>query len=125
MIITSTLLLIIVGVCVIALAIGHFTSRQEIYFLGVIFLFLTGLYTAAYGLDERVGDVTSTNQTISGGDTSYSTVSTIVYEKQSTAQNTAIGLALVILSAGLALEFYSRRGKEERRKNESIEVDDA
>lgn len=112
------------GLSLVALGIGIFAERNEVYFCGVILLLFTGLLVLQGGINNSSGQLTNTSQTMIGNDTNYVTSTTFVYETTSDYWTNGIGLLLIVIAAGLSLHFYTAKKDREKSELESIDVKD-
>jgi hypothetical membrane protein len=120
MILTSTtfILFLIAGLGV--LGIGIFSKNQLAYYLGVLIIFFNGLMVLQNGFSEQTGQ--AINESVAGNMTS--TAIAYTYTQSSGVWSNGIGLLLIVIAAGLALHFFRAGKEEERKKQESLEVDD-
>lgn len=113
MLLTTTTFLILLGVSVLSVALGLFGKKNELYILGVVLLLFTGLWTLQEGISEPVGSVAN--------ETGNITLTTTTYEATSTVWGNGFGLLMVVVAAGLGLNFVRNRSEEKREKMESVD----
>lgn len=117
MLLTTTTAIAFVLVAVLALGVGIFSKRNEVYMLGIVLLLFMGLWILQSGFSESIGGVLV-------DDGNSTTTVTETFETSNTVWSNGFGLLLIVTAAGLGLHFY-RAGKDEKqRKHDSIDVED-
>lgn len=114
MIITTAMLLFFIAVSVAIVAIGMFFEKQEVYFLGVLLLFFTGLMVLQTGFVERMGEISH--------EENGTTTTIYSYESVSNTWNNGIALLCIVFAAGLSLHFYTAKKQREEKERDSLEV---
>lgn len=120
MLLTSTTFILFLLSGIACLAIGVFSKNQLSYYLGVFIIFFTGLMVLQLGFSEQTGQ--QLNESNDGNITS--TTVSYAYTQSSGMWTNGIGLLLIIISAGLALNFYKERKEEREKKDNSLDVED-
>lgn len=125
MIFTATTILFFFLIGVGAVALGHFTKRQELYIFGVVVIFFMGLVILDDGVAVQTGvQINETDTQNPNNTTSIDRVDTYVFNQEKDAFTNGLGLLSVLVAAGLALTWWQGRKKEKEQKLRSIELDD-
>jgi len=99
-------------IALLALGIGHFSKRIELYFFGIIIMLFMGLFMINNGVAEQTGESIAVNQTVVGNETMIAQTTTFVYEENQNVWTNGIGLLSVIIAGGLSLTWFRMRKAE-------------
>lgn len=121
MVLTTTTFLFFLAVSIAAIGLGAWLSINELHLLGVVAMLFTGLMILTNPIAQQVGEVSNT--TMPDNNTIIQ-AKTFEYNEYSPTMNGGIALLLIVSSAGLGLQFWNRRQREQEKQMLSLDVDD-